>query len=107
MFSVRQDVHARLQHASAHRQSAQQTQAVAVSVLRKELCNYQRPEAALVEVHYLPKSKYFLENNLDQYVKAMGWGRSTNAKTVDENSQTGILRSCTGDPSKHFIKSKS
>ena len=99
-LSVRQDVHAGLQHESAHRPRAQQTQAVAVSVLRKELCNYKWPETTLVKVVHLKLHIY----NANNKFKVMGWERSISVKTVGENSQTGILQFFTGDQIKGRIK---
>ena len=95
--TVRQDVHAQVQYESAHRQSTQQTQALAMSVLRKELCHHERPEAALVEVRLKPKKQNIFSNN---NLSAMGWERSTSVKIAEENSQTEIPRSFTGDRSK-------
>ena len=62
--TVRQDVHAQVQYESAHRQSTQQTQALAMSVLRKELCHHERPEAALVEVRLKQKIKKTLARTI-------------------------------------------
>ena len=100
MSSVWQDVHAGLQHESAHRPRAQQAQAVAVSVLWKELCNYKWPETALVKVVHLKLHIY----NANNKFKVMGWERSISVKTVGENSQTGILQFFTGDQIKGRIK---
>ena len=100
MSSVWQDVHARLQHESAHRPSAQQAQAVAVSVLWKELCNYKWPETTLVKVVHLKLHIY----NANNKFKVMGWEKSISVKTVGENSQTGILQFFTGDQIKGRIK---
>ena len=100
MSSVWQDVHARLQHESAHRPSAQQAQAVAVSVLWKELCNYKWPETAFVKVVHLKLHIY----NANNKFKVTGWERSISVKTVGENSQTGTPQFFTGGQIKGRIK---